>query len=214
MPLDIVGTGFGRTGTLSLKAALELLGFGPCHHMAEVFGDPSQLADWEAAVAGCTVDWSRVFRNYRACVDWPSACFWREIAAHFSGAKVILSTRDPDAWYSSFEQTILRVCRSIDRIEDPHIRATVQMGATILDPLTFPDGDISRERAIARFLAHEAEVKGTIPADRLLVFDVREGWEPLCRFLEVPVPDGEFPRLNDAEQFKALLGETEAVPAE
>jgi len=206
MPLRVVGAGFGRTGTLSLKAALEELGFGPCHHMAEVFSNPAQLPHWQRIVTGGVPNWDEVFADYGACVDWPSAYYWRELAGHFSDAKVVLSTRDVEAWYDSFEETILRLMNATDRIPDPQIRASVEMGTVIVRDGVFGGEPENRARAIETFRAHRETVKRTIAPDRLLVFDVREGWEPLATFLGVEVPKGDFPRLNDADQFRALVG--------
>jgi Sulfotransferase domain len=206
MALAVIGAGFGRTGTLSLKGALEQLGFGPCHHMAEILANPQQLPLWQAAARGEAVDWDQVFQGYRATVDWPSAYFWRELAATYPAAKVVLSTRDADAWYASFQDTILRVAGAMDRIADPHIRATVEMGGRLVGPGVFGGRADDPEHAKAIFRAHQDQVRAAIPTGRLLVFDVREGWQPLCAFLEVPVPDDPFPNLNDAEQFRALVG--------
>jgi Sulfotransferase domain len=209
MGLSVIGAGFGRTGTLSLKAALEQLGFGPCYHMAEIFANPAHLPHWQKAAAGDPVDWDEVFAGYRATVDWPAAYFWAELAEIYPQAKVVLSTRDADAWYDSFTSTILRVVGAMDKIANPHIRATVEMGGRVVGEGVFAGRADDPEHAKAVFHAHLATVRDAIAADRLLVFDVREGWEPLCAFLEVPVPGGPFPRLNDAEQFKALLGEAD-----
>lgn len=208
MALSVIGAGFGRTGTLSLKAALEQLGFGPCHHMAEVLANPRQLPWWAAAARGEPVEWDEVLEGYRATVDWPSAYFWRELAAAYPAAKVVLSTRDADAWYASFENTILRVVGAMDRIADPHIRATVEMGGRLIGEGVFDGRAGDPDHAKAVFRAHNNEVRAAIPAERLLVFEVGEGWQPLCAFLEVPVPEAPFPNLNDAEQFRALVGGT------
>jgi hypothetical protein len=206
MALSVIGAGFGRTGTLSLKAALEQLGFGPCHHMAEILAKPRQLPLWTAAARGETVDWEEVLEGYLATVDWPSACFWRELAATWPTAKVVLSTRDADAWYASFENTILRVIGAMDKIADPHIRATVEMGGRLIGDNVFHGRADDPDHAKAVFRAHHERVRAAIPAERLLVFEVGEGWQPLCAFLEVPVPEAPFPNLNDAEQFRALVG--------
>jgi Sulfotransferase domain len=95
MALRVIGAGFGRTGTHSLKLALEQLGFAPCHHMYEVRAHPEQLAFWQAAARGELPDWDEVFAGFAAQVDWPGARFWRELAEHFPHAKVILSVRRP-----------------------------------------------------------------------------------------------------------------------
>jgi hypothetical protein len=106
MSLTVIGSGFGRTGTASLKCALEILGFGPCHHMEEVMENPEQVAHWQALVAGKPVHWGDVFKGYRAQVDWPGAHVWRELAAVYPDAKIIHSVRPEDAWWKSFSATI------------------------------------------------------------------------------------------------------------
>ncbi len=128
MPLKIIGPGFGRTGTNSLKLALEHLGFGPCHHMFEVRDNPELLADWEAAARGEPVDWDKVFRGYRSQVDWPGARYWRELAQHFPEAKVILSVRDPDAWFDSVQATIAPFIAARGKHPSPHVNAIAEMG--------------------------------------------------------------------------------------
>lgn len=205
MGLAVIGAGFGRTGTLSLKAALEQLGFGPCHHMAEIFANPDQLPQWQRAVAGMPVDWEAVLAGYRAAVDWPSAFFWRELAETYPEAKVILTSRDPDIWYQSFSNTILALAGAIDRVKNRHIRATIEMGGSLVGSGVFDGRADDPDYAKHVFRAHEATVRQAIAAERLLVFDVREGWAPLCGFLGAPVPTGPFPRLNDTAQFRALI---------
>ena len=129
MGLSVIGAGFGRTGTLSLKGALEQLGFGPCHHMAEVFDHPEQIPLWQQAAAGAAVNWDKLLAGYRSTVDWPSAYFWRELAETYPEAKVLLSTRDVDAWYASFSNTILKLIAAKDEISLPPVRAALEMGA-------------------------------------------------------------------------------------
>ena len=201
MALEIIGAGFGRTGTNSLKLALEQLGFGPCHHMFEVRENPALLPDWEAAANGQTVDWHQVFSGYRSQVDWPGARYWRELAATFPGAKVILSVREPNGWFDSVQATIAPVMEARGSHETAHMNALAEMAyKTIVVPIF--EGRISeREHAIRIFEAHIAEVQATIPADRLLTFDVTEGWRPLCAFLDVDVPDTPFPKTNSSKEF-------------
>lgn len=200
MSLKIIGAGFGRTGTLSLKHALEHIGFGPCHHMEEVFEKPAQLTFWQAAAGGNPIDWDRVFDGYGSCVDWPSARYWRELADHFSDAKVILSMRDVDRWWESYAGTIRRVFKAYQESQNAHHRSVGAMAYRTIVDQTF-GGDDSPENAKRAFLSHAETVRQTIPADRLLVFEVSAGWGPLCDFLGVPVPDRPFPRSNDRSAF-------------
>lgn len=201
MPLEVIGPGFGRTGTNSLKLALEHLGFGPCHHMFEVRDKPELLPDWEAAADGETVDWNKVFSGYRSQVDWSGARYWRELSRHFPKAKVILSVRDPDAWFDSVQATIAPFVSARGKHASPHVNAIAEMAHKAIVAQLF-DGRISeREHAIRVFKKHIAEVQAEIPAHRLLTFDLRDGWQPLCDFLEVEAPDVAFPRTNSSKEF-------------
>jgi len=201
MPLEIIGPGFGRTGTNSLKVALEHLGFGPCHHMFEVRDNPERLPDWEAAARGEAVDWDKVFRGYRSQVDWPGARYWRELAQHFPDAKVILSVRDPDAWFDSVQATIAPFISARGTHPSPHVNAIAEMANQAIVAQVFGNRMSEREHATRVFREHIAEVKSEIPAHRLLTFDLRDGWEPLCDFLEVEVPGIPFPRTNSSKEF-------------
>jgi Sulfotransferase domain len=201
MSLEIIGPGFGRTGTNSLKLALEHLGFGPCHHMFEVRDNPELLADWEALARGETVDWDEVFAGYRSQVDWPGAKYWRELARHFPDAKVILTVRDPDEWFDSVQATLAPFVAARGKHPAPHPNAIAEMAYKLIVVPTF-DGRMSdREHLTRIFREHIAEVQAAIPAERLLVFDLREGWAPLCAFLGVDVPDIPFPKTNSSKEF-------------
>ena len=207
MSLKIIGSGFGRTGTRTLKEALETLGFGPCHHMEEVFANPGQVPFWQAIAAGEDVDLAEVFDGYVSQVDWPGAHVWRELAIAFPDAKVIHSTRPEEAWWASFSRTIGKL---IDRYQGmplpPHVRDMLDVGKSFVAEATF-DGKIAdKASAIAAFRARQAEVEAAIPADQLLVYDVAQGWEPLCAFLGVAVPEVDFPHRNRKDDFWAVLG--------
>jgi len=206
MGLKIVGAGFGRTGTLSLKNALEKVGYGPCYHMLEVFPRPDHVALWHNAAFGKPVDWDLLFRGFAATVDWPSTRWWRELAEHFPDAKVLLSLRDPEAWYQSMRDTIYQPMTWPLADEAPEL-ARLQnemVRKAILDD-TFDNRFEDKAHAIAVFNRHNQEVRDTIDPTRLLVFEARQGWEPLCRFLEVSVPDEPYPRLNDTASTNAMI---------
>ena len=206
MALKVVGAGFGRTGTLSLKSALEKLGFGPCYHMTEVPARADHAAMWHRLAFGHPMDWDLIFRDYRATVDWPAARWWREIAAHYPDAKVLLSVRDPEDWYRSMSDTIYQPMKlpvpdgapEIVRLQSEMIRKAVLAE-------TFDNRFDDKALAIQVFKRHNQEVRDSIDSARLLEFDVREGWAPLCRFLEVPIPDEPFPRLNDTATTQAMI---------
>ncbi len=199
MTLSIVGAGLGRTGTASLKVALEKLGFGKCHHMSEVFGSPEQIALWDAAAAG-KPDWDAIFKGYGCAVDFPTAAFWRELAAYYPKAKVILSLREPEKWVESTQETILSPQFS-------PAMAKMPFGPVVKNVVwRFFDGRIhDRAHLLAVFNRHTEEVRRAIPKDRLLVFEAKDGWAPLCDFLSVPVPAEPFPRVNSKEEMKPMM---------
>ena len=200
MTLQVIGAGLGRTGTLTLKIALEQLGFSPCHHMVEIFAHPEQMAFWRRAGAGEAVDWEEVFANYRASVDWPSCYFYKELAQRYPAAKVILSVRDPKRWFESISGTILKLLAQGLADQNPARADDSRFAEIIVAEKTF-GFDFSEANVIAAYERHNAEVRATIPPERLLVFEAAQGWEPLCRFLEVPVPQAPFPRANSREEF-------------
>ena len=203
MGLEVVGACFGRTGTNSLKLALEMLGFDPCHHMFEVRENPDQLPYWEALAQGESVDWREVFADYKACVDWPSAKYWREIAETFPDAPVILSIREPESWIKSVHNTILPAMQSHMEMEDSPRRRRMAMAYDLIVRQTFDERMHEAEHAISVYEEHIAAVRRTIPPERLLEFRVSDGWEPLCAFLGRGVPDEPFPLTNTTEQFSA-----------
>ncbi|MGP4091135.1 sulfotransferase family protein [Streptomyces sp. KR55] len=204
--LEVFGAGFGRTGTLSLRTALERLGFGPCHHMLGLFEDPDTLPLWRAAARGESVDWARAYKGYRSSVDWPGAAFWRDITAAFPDAKVILTVRDPESWYASAESSIhAAAVAPLPDDADPLFAQVRQMSLDVVWDGVFDGRFTDKQHAIEVFEEHVAAVKREIDPARLLVFEVRQGWEPLCAFLGVPVPDEPFPRSNDRAAFRQLM---------
>ena len=205
MVLKVVGAGFGRTGTNSLKLALEQLGFGPCHHMFELRDNPDQVPLWQAAARGETMDWDAVFAGYNACVDWPSARYWREIAAHYPDAKVLLSVRPAEAWFKSVHATIYPSMLKRDS-EPPGInRDRREMAYEIIVQQTFHGRLDEEANALAVYNAHIEEVQRTIAPERLLTFDVSEGWQPLCAHLGVEIPGTPFPNTNSTEEFRTIV---------
>jgi Sulfotransferase domain len=203
--MDIIGAGFGRTGTLSLKMALESLGFGPCYHMTEVLDRPDRARAWLDA-AGGSPEWERLFSGYRSTVDWPGATFWRQLAEHYPSAKVILTVRDPDRWFDSVERTIYRLYTTLHDEDDVFyqmIRALVWDGDL--------GGRFDRASAIARFNERVEQVTKAIEPQRLLVYRVSDGWGPLCEFLGVDVPTEDFPHANDSADFAERIAERQRV---
>ena len=201
MALQVIGAGLGRTGTLTLKAALEQLGFGPCHHMTEVIANPGQFDFWNRAARGDAVEWEDVYGGYRATVDWPGAHFWKELADRYPEAKVVLSRRDPGRWYDSMAETILKSMEMM-QLAGPDVPEDHPMyfGGVLIARDTF-GFDYSRDNVIAAFERHNAAVRSAIAPGRLLAFEAVMGWEPLCAFLGVDVPAEPFPNTNARDEF-------------
>jgi hypothetical protein len=207
MALAVIGSGFGRTGTKSLKDALEKLGFAPCHHMHEIVTHPEQVAHWQAVAANKPVVWDDVFAGYNSQVDWPGAHVWRELSAAYPSAKVVHTQRSAEAWWSSYSKTIGKLMRSYAELPlPPHIGAILDAWKTMVGDGVFGGKYTDRDACIAAYNRNNEQVRDTIPASRLLVFDVAEGWEPLCRFLNVPVPAAAFPHHNLRADFWDVLG--------
>lgn len=201
MTLKVIGTGLGRTGTQSLKFALEQLGFGPCYHMMEVFPRPHHVGEWAKAARGEAIDWDKLFEGFAATVDWPSTHFWRDLMRKYPDAKIIHSEREPELWWKSFSQTIQE---GIAGDAPPPMREWLDMVKLIITDQTF-HGDMSKENVLKVYNAHNAEVKRTVPAAKRLDFDPKQGWPPLCKFLCVPVPATDFPNVNTTAEFRARM---------
>ena len=195
MTLKVIGTGFGRTGTDSMREALDILGFGPCHHMREVNAHAEQKRLWRAFVKGEAIGWPELFAGYASCVDWPSAYYWRELIAFYPEAKVLLTYRSPESWWKSFEQTIVQ---SIEASTDPE-----SLGLALIRDKVFDGRPQDREHAIARYEEHVNAVKTAVPPERLLVHDLGDGWAPLCAHLGVGVPAQPYPSRNSASDFQS-----------
>ena len=198
MTLKVIGSGLGRTGTMSLKLALEQLGIGPCHHMVEVFMHPDSVPLWVQAGHGAA-DWEKIFDGYQSVVDYPGARFWRELADHYPDAKILHSVRDPGRWYESTQETIFAPGSGVAGGAGPMKPFFEVVTEGISGHLH------DRDFMIDHFNRHTEAVKAAIPAERLLVFEASQGWGPLCAFLGVPVPDTPFPRENTREEFKSRI---------
>lgn len=201
--LAVVGAGFGRTGTFSFKLALEQLGLGPCYHQLEVWGNPPHRAVWARAVDRRAVDWRRLLAGYRATCDWPACSFWKQIWAAHPGAKVVLLRRDPEAWYDSLSSTILEMLDTAPPTPERRAWRSTMRKLIIQQDL---EGRVDRAGAVEALRSYEADVRAYVPAGELLVYEVGEGWEPLCSFLGLEVPDAPFPRTNSTAEFRAMFG--------
>jgi hypothetical protein len=229
--VKVIGAGFGRTGTASLKAALEELGFGPCYHMAEDFANPEHTDFWLAAWRGEPVDWDGVLGSYEATVDWPACTFYAQLMERHPDAKVLLSVRDPERWYESTRSTIYELGKistgsPFSRLGFALLSLFVfgtfktgqgPMTEEIVWQGTFDGKFEDKHHAIEVFNRHNEEVQRRVPQEQLLVYEVKEGWGPLCAFLGVEEPDKPFPRLNDAAEMRrrvvAMRAASLAVPA-
>lgn len=216
MALQIIGAGFGRTGTLSVCTALNQLGF-PCYHMFEVLGNEANkdhLDFWRGVAnsqSGAHHDWNRIFANYTAAVDNPACCVWRELFAEYPDAKVLLTLhpRGAEAWYESTLDTIYFTEKmwqfKVLKLTTPFGRKFGDMSRKLIWQRSHRGTMKNREQAIAHYQRHLEEVKAAVPPERLLVFSVDQGWKPLCDFLGVPVPAGEFPNVNDRGEIKKTV---------
>ena len=207
MSIKVIGAGFGRTGTLSLKVALEDLGLAKCYHMTEVLAHLDHAVVWDDAAQGVSVDWDSLFNGYQATVDWPGCTFYEQLMQKYPDAKVILTLREPERWYESARQTIYQARTTFPRwllLLNPRTKVFTKMLDRVVWQGTFQGRFEDRSFAIEVFNRHNERVRQTVPPGQLLVYEVREGWEPLCKFLELPAPAGKpFPHLNDAAEFQA-----------
>ncbi len=208
MPIRVIGAGFGRTGTASLQQALQQLGFDKCYHMGEVFQRVEDAEVWDAAMDGQPVDWDTLFAGYQATVDWPACTFYQALMQQYPEAKVILTVRNPEKWHASALQTIYGV-RSVPVSEMGPLASILQAIIPMHDHVvwggTFHGRFAEKEYAIDVFNRHNDEVKRVVPPERLLVYEVSQGWEPLCQFLDMPVPAEPFPHLNTSAEFQQRI---------
>ena len=209
MPLRVVGAGVGRTGTASLKGALERLLGGPCYHMIEVFQHPGHADIWRRAALGEDVDWEALYEGFVAAVDWPTGSFWPELSHRYPHALVLLSLRDPEDWWNSASTTIFPILADAkfapqDWRDMIAVLFEKRWGVDVRD----------RGASIRRFNEHNARVLAEVPKERLLVWRTGDGWEPICRALDLAVPDEPFPRNNTSEEFHARIAARAAEAAE
>lgn len=202
--LKVIGLGYPRTGTMSLKHALEILGLGPCYHMIEVFQRPQDVPFWLEAQNTCGegCDWEQVFRGFPSTADCPACCFWPTLTAAYPNAQYILSVRDSNAWYDSFRATVYEAMMHPERAPDEAHRQVQCMARRLILDGMFEGRFDDRDYAIQKYEHHNKAVVDSLPADQLLVFQVAEGWQPLCDFLNLPTPDQPFPRSNSRKDFQ------------
>ena len=196
MALRVVGAGLARTGTLSLKLALERLLGAPCYHMREVFAHPEHVSIWHKAALGIMPQWPEFFAAYAAAVDSPAAYFWPELITAFPEALVILSVRDADAWWRSVSESIFRA----DQLAKPREWLAMRQALYAARWITNVQ---DREATLKAFEAHNARVRNSVSADRLLIWHLGDGWEPICRALHLPIPAEPFPHVNTLAEWQA-----------
>ena len=198
MALSVIGAGFGRTGTESMKTTLEILGFEPCHHMKVLLSNPAQEAFWRATAPGETSDLEQGYAGYNSGVDWPTALYWRELAELYPQTKILLTRRPADAWYDSAERTLLAIIKTLT---DPDA-----IGLRMINQGVFEGRLDERNHAIGLYEKHNAEVAAAFDPDRLLAHELGDGWAPLCKHLGRSVPDQPFPRSNAEDEFHEFFG--------
>lgn len=201
MTIKVIGAGFGRTGTLSMKYALEMLGFNKCYHMMEVSMNPHHMRYWMDLAAGRPIDWEAMFDGYQATVDWPSANFWREQLAQYPEAKVLLTRRDPDRWYDSVKNTIWKTSSSNRNNPDKRAQASAEFAFNVIWDRVFDGRLDDKAHVIACYEAHNQDVIDSVPEAQLLVYEPGQGWDPLCEFLNVAVPGEAYPHVNSTAEF-------------
>lgn len=210
--IKIIGAGLGRTGTKSLQEALIQLGFNKCYHMGELFLNPHGVQYWKEASRKGDTEWNDLFAGYQAIVDFPGAMFYKELVTQYPDAKIILTERDPETWYESAKRTVYVFKPSLKSMLRLLVNAPFNSVArNIIRVGKFNEkaiwGDFfegkfeDKEFAISKFVAHNEEVKKSIPSDKLLVFQSAQGWGPICDFLNLPIPEMPYPTSNSRQSF-------------
>lgn len=208
MTLSVIGTGFGRTGTGSMKRALEILGLGPCHHLDDLLAQPAQPPFWRAAAAGQAVEWRQALAGFRSQMNWPGAFVWRELAEAFPQARLIHTVRHDEDWWQSFSHTLAPLVRTHRQRKLPEAaHAGLEAFAALCDRSPGEGLLLDRQAALTAYHQRTMDILDTVLPSRVLVFDVtQDGWKPLCKFLGVPVPDVPFPHLNRRDEFWGAFG--------
>lgn len=203
MALSVIGVGFGRTGTLSLKLALEILGYKPCYHMLDVIQNPDHIPIWNDAADGKPVDWDKLFKGYAAAADLPPAHFWKELMNYYPEARIVLTIRDSESWYNSAHNTIFEQSRGRDSGPGSKRTAHQDLMHKIVIQQTFDERMADRDHVIKAYERRNEEIQRRVPPERLLIFRISEGWAPLCQFLDKSVPNESFPKTNTTAEYRS-----------
>lgn len=195
MSLKIIGAGLGRTGTTSLKLALEQLLDGACYHMVTISSYPEHIALWHGAAKGEKTNWKQLFNEFSSMTDWPAAAFYKELMQVYPDAKVLLSHRDPERWYVSCQNTIFPKVSSAEGEWGEMIRAVIFN--------KFFDDINNKEKCIEAYKAHLEEVRSFVPKERLIEWQTGDGWGPICKGLNIPEPEHAFPHVNTTRDFQS-----------
>ncbi|MBG7610574.1 MAG: sulfotransferase family protein [Anaerolineae bacterium] len=199
--MEVIGVGVGRTGTRSLKVALEQIGYTPCYHMLDVILHPGVIIKWLVIGLGKNINWGKLFKKYKAGVDYPFPTYYKKYLEKFPNTKVILTIRDPEDWYESAKETIY----PIQRVLINWLPFGKLVGRTTIWYKLFDGRFKDREFAIGVFKKHIEEVKVIVPKEKLLIYNIKEGWGPLCEFLNVQIPRESFPHVNRRVSMKIMM---------
>ena len=202
MSLKIIGASFGRTASLSLKKALEILGYTNCYHMSEVVTKPEHSELWLRAWKREFI-WDDIFDGYQAAVDWPVAAFWPQLMEAYPEAKIILSTREPEAWYESAKNTIFKSMDEGINSKNQEIRKRILMAKEIIVDGTFNGKLNDKKHCIKIYNENIARCKKEVDSDRLITFNPKDGWDSLCKQLACPIPNVDYPFINTTKEFEA-----------
>ena len=207
MEIKALGAGFGRTGTNSLKLALEELGYGPSYHMYEVASNPEHIDLWNRAIEGHALEVDKLFANYTSAVDWPAVAFLPELLRQYPDAKVVLTLRDSNDWFESATKTIFKFMPLSHLVSDNAVQKMVDMAKRLILEHVFSNKHFDKDHCVGVYNRHIEGVTQLVPEDRLLMYKVSDGWGPLCHFLGVSVPNKPFPFTNDRKSFlKNMIG--------
>lgn len=213
--MEVIGAGFARTGTKSLQEALEILGYGKCYHMVTLFGNPQDIKYWEAAATGQKVEWEKLFDGCKSVVDFPGSFYYKELMSKYPDAKIILSKRDAESWYNSAYSTIYSfnpgvktklklVSFALFNERARNLLRIVKMNKLTIWDRLFQKRFEDKDFAIKVFNDHIRDTIQYVPKEKLLVFEAKDGWGPLCEFLNKPIPSVPYPKLNSKEDFHVM----------